>query len=200
MNSICLGFRHVPECRPNRTKMRHKQPLAKYPPSGTFPSRTMPDNFTNIPPNDLQTPEEIAAFLKVDPKTVFNWAKIGIIPEAFRVGKTARFSLEAVKASLKMNRPDLGNSKRSVEDIVRLAFTMIDHELFPPPSWMLFEENMDPRDTDYARRMADQHRKAVEAQNSTTLKLAYFQGVLDWAAMMEAEGETVTGCEEPMAT
>ena len=93
----------------------------------------MPDDFTNMPANDLQTPEEIAAFLKVDPKTVFNWAKVGIIPEAFRVGKTARFSLEAVQASLKMNRPDLGRSKRSVEDIVRLAFTMIDHELFPPP-------------------------------------------------------------------
>jgi hypothetical protein len=29
---------------------------------------------------------------------------------------------------------------------------------------------------------------------------AYFQGVLDWAAMMEAEGETVTGFEEPIAT
>ncbi len=160
----------------------------------------MPDNFTKIPPNDLQTTEEIAAFLKVYPKTVFNWANIGIIPEAFRVGKTARFWLEAVKASVKMKCPDLGRSKRSIEDIVRLAFTMIDHELFPPPSWMLFEKNMDPRDTDHARRMADQHRKAVEAQNSTTLKLAYFQGVFDWAAIMEAEGETVPGFDEPIAT
>lgn len=160
----------------------------------------MSDNFTNIPPNDLQTTEEIAAFLKVDPKTVFNWAKTGIIPEAFRVGKTARFSLEAVNASLKMKRPDLGRSKRSVEDIVRLAFTMIDHELFPAPSWMLFEKNIDPRDTDHARRMADQYRKAVEAQDSTTLKLAYFQGVLDWAAMMNAEGEAVPDFEKPVAT
>ena len=54
--------------------------------------------------------------------------------------------------------------------------------------------------TDHALRMADQHRKAVEAQESTTLKLAYFQGVLDCAAMMEAEGETVPDFEEPIAT
>jgi len=177
-----------------------KNSMAEHPLSDTLPPRTMPDNVTKIPPNDLQTPEEIAAFLKVDPKNVFNWVKIGIFPEAFRVGKTARFSLEAVKASLQMNRPDMGRSKRSVEDIVRLAFTMIDHELFPPASWMLFEKNMDPRDTDHALRMADQHRKAVEAQNSTTLKLAYFQGVLDCAAMMEAEGETVPDFDEPIAT
>ena len=32
----------------------------------------MSDYFTNIPTDDLQTTEEIAAFLKVDPKTVFN--------------------------------------------------------------------------------------------------------------------------------
>ena len=37
-------------------------------------------------PNDLHTAEEMAAFLKVDPKTILNWAKAGIIPEAFRVG------------------------------------------------------------------------------------------------------------------
>ena len=174
--------------------------MAKNPLGDTFSLRTMSDNFTNIPTDDLQTTEEIAAFLKVDPKTVFNWAKIGIIPEAFRVGKTVRFSLEAVKASLKIKCPDLDRTKRSIEDIVRLAFTMIDSEVFPAPSWMLFEKNIDPRDTDHARRMADQYRKAVEAQDNTTLKLAYFQGVLDWAAMMDAEGETVTGFEEPTAT
>jgi hypothetical protein len=33
---------------------------------------------------------------------------VGIIPEAVRVGKTARVSREAVKASLKMKCPDLG--------------------------------------------------------------------------------------------
>lgn len=148
----------------------------------------MSDTFSSLPPEDLHTAEEVAAFLKVDPKTVFNWEKSGIIPNAFRVGKTARFSLESVKASLDMKCPDLGKSKRSIEDIVRLAFTMIDRELFPPPSWMLFEKDLDPRDVDHARRLVDQYRKAVEALSSTKLKLAYFEGVLDWAAMMESGG------------
>ena len=37
-------------------------------------------------------------------------------------------------------------------------------------------------------------------EGGTPWVFAYFQGVLDWAAMMEAEGESVTGFEEPMAT
>lgn len=155
----------------------------------------MPASLSNKPPDDLHTAEEIAAYLKVDPKTVFNWAKSGIIPEAFRVGKTARFSLDAVKASLSMKLPDLCKSKRSLEDIVRLAFSGIDPLLFPPPSWMLFEEDLDPGDVDHGRHLADQHRDAVEAQSSTVLKLAYFQGVLDWAAVMNAEGTVESGFE-----
>ncbi|MEX1116353.1 MAG: helix-turn-helix domain-containing protein [Akkermansiaceae bacterium] len=69
----------------------------------TVPRHAISATPSENPPNDLQTAEEIATFLKVDPKTVFNWAKTGIIPEAFRVGKTVRFSLEAVKASLEIN-------------------------------------------------------------------------------------------------
>jgi hypothetical protein len=50
-------------------------------------------------------------------------------------------------------------------------------------------EVVDIRDLDHARRLTDQYRDAVKGQNSTPLKLAYFQGVLDWVAMMEEEGE-----------
>jgi hypothetical protein len=53
---------------------------------------------------------------------------------------------------------------------------------------MLFETNLDPRDADHARRIADHHRDKVRAHDNVVLKLAYFQGVIDWAAMMEAEG------------
>lgn len=34
-------------------------------------------------------------------------------------------------------------------------------------------------------------------EGGTPWVFAYFQGVLDWAAMIEAEGETVTGFNEP---
>ena len=49
------------------------------------------------PSGDLHTAEEIAAYFKVDPKTVLNWAKAGIIPEALRTGRVVRFSLDAVR-------------------------------------------------------------------------------------------------------
>jgi hypothetical protein len=41
--------------------------------------------------------------------------------------------------------------------------------------------------------------KGVE-EGGTPWVFAYFQGVLDWAAMMKAEGETAPDFEEPVAT
>ena len=76
---------------------------------------------------------------------------------------------------------------RSLEDIVRLAFTLIDQELFPAPSWLLHVEMIDIKDADHARKLADQHREKVASFDSVQLKLAYFQGVLDWASMEEAQ-------------
>ena len=81
----------------------------------------------DIPSAALHTAEEIAAFLKVDPKTVLNWAKSGIIPEAFRVGRTVRFSLDAVKASLNLNSAGEG---RYVELVV-MALSLVFGPNFP---------------------------------------------------------------------
>jgi excisionase family DNA binding protein len=148
---------------------------------------------SDIPPNDLHTAEEVAAFLKVDPKTVFNWAKSGVIPEAFRVGKTVRFSLEAVKASLEIKCPDMGKSKRSTEDILRLAFSMIDPMVFPAPAWMLVEDDLDPRDADHARLVADRHRESIGRLTSIEEKIGYAGGVLDAQLMMDAEMRSGTG-------
>lgn len=76
---------------------------------------------------------------------------------------------------------------RSLEKIVRLAFSLIDPELFPPPSWLLTVEELDPKDADHARLLADQHREAVTALDCAELKVAYLGGVLD-AQVMLAEG------------
>jgi hypothetical protein len=51
----------------------------------------------------------------------------------------------------------------SLEDIIRLAFTLIDRDLFPAPSWLLPAEAIDIKDADHARRLADRHRDKVEA-------------------------------------
>ncbi|MFT5106659.1 MAG: hypothetical protein ACI9UA_002283 [Pseudoalteromonas tetraodonis] len=72
---------------------------------------------------------------------------------------------------------------RSLEDIVRLAFTLIDHEIFPDPSWLLHVEEIDLNDADHARKLADQYREKVASLDSIPLKLSYFQGVLDWVSM-----------------
>jgi hypothetical protein len=78
---------------------------------------------------------------------------------------------------------------RSLEDIVRLVFTLIDHELFPAPSWLLHVEAIDLKDADHARKLADQYREKLASYDSIPLKLAYFQGVLDWVSMVEADAK-----------
>ena len=76
---------------------------------------------------------------------------------------------------------------RSTEDLLRLAFTLIDPDIFPAPSWMLEVEELDLKDADHARLLADLHRDPVTALGSAVEKLAYFGGVLDAQVMMEAE-------------
>jgi len=44
------------------------------------------------------------------------------------------------------------------------------------------------KETDHAMRFADRCRDKVEAFDHVELKLAYFQGVLDWASM-QASGD-----------
>jgi hypothetical protein len=56
---------------------------------------------------------------------------------------------------------------RSLEDIVRLAFTLIDRDLFPEPSWLLHVEAIDAKDADHARKLADQYRNKVGSYDNT---------------------------------
>ena len=78
--------------------------------------------------------------------------------------------------------------KRSLEDITRFGFTLIDHNLFPPPPWVLTRDIMDIGEADLSRRLSDQYRDRVEAFDSNELKLAYFGGVLDAAFKDEEDG------------
>jgi hypothetical protein len=75
-----------------------------------------------------------------------------------------------------------------LEGIVRLAFFLIDPKLFPEPSWLLPVEAIDAKDADHAVKLADTHRDKVQSYEHVELKLAHFQGVLDWASM-EASGK-----------
>lgn len=56
---------------------------------------------------------------------------------------------------------------------------MIDPEIFLEPSWMLTVEELDTREVDHARLLADLHRDPVNALGSVVEKFAYLRGVLD---------------------
>ena len=78
-------------------------------------------------------------------------------------------------------------TERSMEDIIRLAFSLIDPLAFPPPPWLLTVEMIDLKDADHARRIADQHQAAVDALDNVYLKIAYQGVVLDAQVMSEEE-------------
>lgn len=83
--------------------------------------------------------------------------------------------------------------KHSMEDILRLAFTLIDPTIFPVPPWLLTEENLEMRDADHARLHAGVHRENIEALGTTEEKLAYFNGILGAQALLEDDLRTGGG-------
>ena len=78
--------------------------------------------------------------------------------------------------------PDV--TRRSAEDLVRLAFTLIDPDIFPAPSWMAREDPLDAQDVDHALRIAEKHRANVESLPTAREKLAYQAGTLDSEEMI----------------
>ena len=79
-------------------------------------------------------------------------------------------------------------SELSLEDIVRLAFSMIDSDLFPRPRWMQNITSIPVKDLEHAHRLISILRGRVEKQESPQAKLAYLESVLDWASIMDRSG------------
>lgn len=76
--------------------------------------------------------------------------------------------------------------KRTMEDILRLSFTLIDPLLFPPPPWMHALEELDMKDVAHAHQHAEVHREVIESLGGTEEKIHYFNGVLSAQAALEA--------------
>jgi len=74
---------------------------------------------------------------------------------------------------------------RTTEDVIRLAFHMIEPELFPAPSWLLFDEVIAGTDFHHAELLVAQHAANVEELDGDPLKTNYLQGVLDATTIME---------------
>ena len=81
-------------------------------------------------------------------------------------------------------------SKRSMEDNLRLALTMVDPEFFPVPSWAVVQKDLDLRELDHAKHLAEMHREAIESLDSFQEKVAYGAGALDAQAELDAESKS----------
>lgn len=76
---------------------------------------------------------------------------------------------------------------RTSEDIIRLAFHAIDPELFPAPAWLLDVEAIDAADLHHAEQIFARHSSQVADLTHDRLKIAYLQGVIDMAMIVEAD-------------
>jgi hypothetical protein len=72
---------------------------------------------------------------------------------------------------------------RTAEEIIRLAFSMIDPEVFEAPSWLLTEEAIDAADLHHAESVISLHADALRALAEDRMKYPYLQGVLDAAVV-----------------
>ncbi len=78
--------------------------------------------------------------------------------------------------------PDV--SRHSSVDLVRLAFTLIDPDIFPAPSWLGSDDPLDAQDVDIALRIAEKHRDNVVALPTVQEKHAFLAGTLDCEEMI----------------
>ena len=84
-------------------------------------------------------------------------------------------------------------SSRTTEEIIRLAFHAIEPELFTAPAWLLGVEAIDAADSHHAELIFAQHSIPVAELTDDRQKLAYLQGVLDAALIVEADRKSSIG-------
>jgi excisionase family DNA binding protein len=137
--------------------------------------------------DDIVTAEELAAVLKVDPHTVLNWAKAGIIPEAFRVGRTVRFSLDAVNASLDVNNAGEGRYVEMVSLVMKL---ILDSDYARTPS--IDTDSITVAEIAEIERLRDLHAANLEKLPTVQERAHYAEGVLE-AARLVAKHAKRTG-------
>lgn len=112
--------------------------------------------------------------------TFYDWVRAGKITPMKQC--SGYFLLNASRVRLGL--PPLkeipgGVGERSLEDITRLAFTLIDPRTFPAPPWMLTVSAISVKDLDHALRIADQNREEISVMEHAEFKLAHFARRLD---------------------
>ena len=69
--------------------------------------------------------------------------------------------------------------ERTMEEMVRMSFSLIDPLVFPAPSWLLSVSCISECDAHHAALIAEKHAACVDALPSPIERIHYFQGVLD---------------------
>lgn len=85
---------------------------------------------------------------------------------------------------------------RTTEDIIRLAFHLIDPDLFPAPVWLGKAEVIAAADFHHAELVASQHSANLAEMpelDHDRLKMNYLQGVIDIADIAQGDGQATTG-------
>ena len=70
-------------------------------------------------------------------------------------------------------------SSRSMKEIIRLAFSLLDPAIFPTPSWVIFSEETPFRDQQQAEELAELFREDLESLKSPAERVQFLAGVLD---------------------
>ena len=76
---------------------------------------------------------------------------------------------------------------RSSEDMLRLAFHLIEPEVFPAPGWFLITEYLTSAEIHHLDLIVEKHEAIMEEYEEDRLKIGYFQGVLDAESLMQVE-------------
>lgn len=120
-----------------------------------------------------------------------------------RVNKGIIIPIKAMRGFYKLNDslrrlglrevPELPGAsvERTSEDMLRLAFYLIDPGLFPAPGWFLGDVVLRSAEIHHLELILEKHAAAVEQYDEDRLKIAYFQGVLDAESLMQAERTAV---------
>lgn len=83
--------------------------------------------------------------------------------------------------------PPVEVRKRTMEDILRLAFSLIDPLLFPIPPWVLSVQALDATDADHAVLQAKVHKERVDGLGSAEEKQNYLNGILVAQEQLETD-------------
>lgn len=79
-------------------------------------------------------------------------------------------------------------TRRSTEDIIRIAFNGMDSAVFPAPTWFHETDALHGADADLATLLMERYTEHVQSFETDSEKQHFFQGVLDVDYILKKNG------------